>query len=90
MSPTRTREQEKKRTKDKKRTKEQEKKRTKDTNRRKEKKREKQRKTGRTKHKNRTRKQDTVAEWLRRWIANPLLFERESSNLSGVDFYTFS
>ena len=27
---------------------------------------------------------DTVAEWLRRWIANPLLFERESSNLSGV------
>ena len=30
--------------------------------------------------------EDTVAEWLRRWIANPLLFERESSNLSSVDF----
>ena len=28
---------------------------------------------------------DSVAEWLRRWIANPLLFERESSNLSAVD-----
>ena len=28
---------------------------------------------------------DTVAEWLRRWIANPLLFECESSNLSGVE-----
>ena len=25
-----------------------------------------------------------MAEWLRRWIANPLLFERESSNLSDV------
>jgi hypothetical protein len=23
---------------------------------------------------------DTVAEWLRRWIANPLLFERACSN----------
>jgi hypothetical protein len=34
--------------------------------------------------------QDNVAEWLRRWIANPLLFERESSNLSVVVcvFYT--
>ena len=30
-------------------------------------------------------KHDTVAEWLRRWIANPLLFERVSSNLTGVD-----
>jgi hypothetical protein len=29
---------------------------------------------------------DIVAEWLRRWIANPLLFERESSNLSDVVF----
>ena len=28
---------------------------------------------------------DSVAEWLRRWIANPLLFERENSNLSAVD-----
>ena len=28
--------------------------------------------------------QDNVAEWLRRWIANPLLFERVSSNLTGV------
>ena len=28
--------------------------------------------------------QDIVAEWLRRWIANPLFFERESSNLSDV------
>ena len=28
--------------------------------------------------------QDIVAEWLRRWIANPLLIERESSNLSDV------
>ena len=27
---------------------------------------------------------DTVAEWLRRWIANPLLFERVSSNLTTV------
>ncbi|EJK70021.1 hypothetical protein THAOC_08659, partial [Thalassiosira oceanica] len=26
--------------------------------------------------------QDIVAEWLRRWIANPLLFERVSSNLT--------
>ena len=25
-----------------------------------------------------------MAEWVRRWIANPLLFERESSNLSDV------
>ena len=32
---------------------------------------------------------DTVAEWLRRWIANPLLFERESSNLSGVAIFSF-
>ena len=31
--------------------------------------------------------EDTVAEWLRRWIANPLLFERESSNLSSVEFF---
>ena len=30
---------------------------------------------------------DNVAEWLRRWIANPLLFERESSNLSVVVFF---
>ena len=29
-------------------------------------------------------KRDIVAEWLRRWIANPLLFERESSYLSDV------
>ena len=28
--------------------------------------------------------QDTVAVTLRRWIANPLLIERESSNLSDV------
>ena len=28
---------------------------------------------------------DILAEWLRRWIANPLLFERESSNLSDVE-----
>jgi hypothetical protein len=28
---------------------------------------------------------DIVAEWLRRWIANPLLFERASSNLADVD-----
>jgi hypothetical protein len=28
-----------------------------------------------------------VAEWLRRWIANPLLYERESSNLSSVELY---
>ena len=27
---------------------------------------------------------DSVAEWLRRWIANPLLFERASSNLATV------
>ena len=33
---------------------------------------------------------DTVAEWLRRWIANPLLFERESSNLSGVAIFSFT
>jgi hypothetical protein len=26
-----------------------------------------------------------VAEWLRRWIANPLFSERESSNLSVVE-----
>lgn len=30
--------------------------------------------------------QDTVAVTLRRWIANPLLFERVSSNLTGVVF----
>ena len=30
--------------------------------------------------------QDIVAEWLRRWIANPLLFERVSSNLIDVVF----
>lgn len=29
---------------------------------------------------------DSVAEWLRRWIANPLLFERASSNLAVVAF----
>ncbi len=29
-------------------------------------------------------RKDTVAEWLRRWIANPLLFERVSSNLTRV------
>lgn len=29
---------------------------------------------------------DIVAEWLRRWIANPLLFERASSNLAVVAF----
>ena len=29
---------------------------------------------------------DSVAEWLRRWIANPLLFERVSSNLTTVVF----
>jgi hypothetical protein len=29
---------------------------------------------------------DNVAEWLRRWIANPLLFERVSSNLTVVGF----
>jgi hypothetical protein len=28
---------------------------------------------------------DTVAEWLRRWIANPLLFERACSNHACVD-----
>jgi hypothetical protein len=27
---------------------------------------------------------DNVAEWLRRWIANPLLYERVSSNLTVV------
>jgi hypothetical protein len=32
---------------------------------------------------------DSVAEWLRRWIANPLLFERVSSNLTTVAFCTF-
>jgi len=31
--------------------------------------------------------QDIVAEWLRRWIANPLLFERASSNLADVDSF---
>ena len=29
---------------------------------------------------------DSVAEWLRRWIANPLLSERASSNLATVEF----
>ena len=29
---------------------------------------------------------DNVAEWLRRWIANPLDFVRVSSNLTIVDF----
>ena len=29
--------------------------------------------------------QDSVAKWLRRWIANPLLFERVNSNLTTVD-----
>ena len=28
-----------------------------------------------------------MAEWLRRWIANPLFFERASSNLADVDIY---
>ena len=28
---------------------------------------------------------DIVAEWLRRWIANPLPIERESLNLSNAD-----
>ena len=32
---------------------------------------------------------DNVAEWLRRWIANPLLFERVSSNLTTVVFCKF-
>jgi hypothetical protein len=32
---------------------------------------------------------DNVAEWLRRWIANPLLYERESSNLSVVVLICF-
>ena len=32
---------------------------------------------------------DSVAEWLRRWIANPLLFERASSNLATVDIFRF-
>ena len=27
---------------------------------------------------------DSVAEWLRRWIANPLLFERAGSNPATV------
>jgi hypothetical protein len=27
---------------------------------------------------------DIVAEWLRRWIANPLISDRESSNLFDV------
>ena len=30
-----------------------------------------------------------MAEWLRRWIANPLLFERVSSNLTSVDISVF-
>ena len=29
--------------------------------------------------------QDIVAEWLRRWIANPLLFERVCSNHTDVE-----
>ena len=29
---------------------------------------------------------DIVAEWLRRWIANPLFFERVSSNLTDVEY----
>ena len=33
---------------------------------------------------------DIVADWLRRWIANLLLFERQSSNLSDVDFLVLS
>ena len=33
---------------------------------------------------------DSVAEWLRRWIANPLLFERASSNLATVDRFYFA
>ena len=32
---------------------------------------------------------DSVAEWLRRWIANPLLFERASSNLATVEILLF-
>ena len=31
-----------------------------------------------------------MAEWLRRWIANPLLFERASSNLATVVFNFFA
>ena len=31
--------------------------------------------------------EDSVAEWLRRWIANPLLFERVGSNPTTVDLY---
>ena len=31
------------------------------------------------------KKRDIVAEWLRRWIANPLLFEHEISKLSDVE-----
>ena len=38
----------------------------------------------------RVKDSDTVAEWLRRWIANPLLFERVSSNLTGVDILPFA
>ena len=30
---------------------------------------------------------DDVAEWLRRWIANPLGFARVSSNLTVVDLF---
>ena len=35
---------------------------------------------------------DSVAEWLRRWIANPLLIERASSNLATVakSFHTWT
>ncbi len=33
---------------------------------------------------------DNVAEWLRRGIANPVLFEREGSNPSVVDMNIFA
>jgi hypothetical protein len=36
---------------------------------------------------NDTALRDDVAEWLRRWIANPLLIERVSSNLTVVAFW---
>ena len=30
---------------------------------------------------------DNMPEWLTGWIANPLLFERQSSSLCVVDFF---
>ena len=35
----------------------------------------------------RSASEDTLAEWLRRWPAKPMGFPRESSNLSGVEFF---